>query len=103
MSAEYRPTRKPSVISRKIGEETVLYDQETRAIHVLNPTGILVWGLCDGLNGPEEIEQALRKEFRADEKASVLEDVRRILERFRDEGLLEGDRPSTQQTDDQIT
>jgi hypothetical protein len=93
--AQDRPTRKPSVISKKLGQETVLYDQETRAIHVLNPTGILVWELCDGRHGPEEIEQALRAEFQAEEKAGILEDVRCIIERFHAEGLLEGSRPRT--------
>ena len=90
MATQDRPTKKPSVISKKLGKETVLYDQETRAIHVLNPTGIMVWELCDGRHSPEDIERALRDEFRADEKDGILEDVRRILERFHSEGLLEG-------------
>ena len=87
--------RKPSVVSRKLGRETVLYDQETRAIHVLNSTGILVWELCDGRHSPEEIEQALREEFGAGEKTGILEDVRNIIERFHAEGLLEGGQPPT--------
>jgi len=91
--AQDRPTKKPSVISKKLGKETVLYDQETRAIHVLNPAGIIVWELCDGRHSPEDIEQALREEFRADEQDGILEDVRRIIERFHSEGLLEGGTP----------
>lgn len=88
-----RPLRKPHVVSKKLGQETVLYDQETRAIHVLNPSALLVWELCDGRHGPEEIEQRLRAEFQAEEKAGVLEDVRGIIERFDSEGLLESGEP----------
>ena len=95
MTDRDKPVRKPSVISRKLGGETVLYDQETRAIHVLNPTAILVWDLCDGKHGLEEIERTLRAEFRAEEKAGVRDDVVRIIERFRAEGLLEGDERHT--------
>ena len=95
MVAGDKPKRRPSVISKKLGHETVLYDQETRAIHVLNPTGILVWELCDGRHNPEEIEQALRDEFQADDRTGILEDVRHILERFHAEGLLEGGQPHT--------
>jgi hypothetical protein len=88
-----RPVRRSSVVSKKLGDETVLYDRETRAIHVLNPTAILVWELCDGKHSPEDMEESLRAEFQADEKAGVLEDVRLIIDRFRTEGLLEGSRP----------
>lgn len=95
MVAQDRPIRKPSVISKKLGSETVLYDHETRAIHALNPTAILVWELCDGRHSPEEIEHSLRAEFQAEERAGVLEDVRSIIERFHAEGLLEGGQPRT--------
>ena len=95
MVAQDRPIRKPSVVSKKLGHETVLYDQETRAIHVLNPTAILVWELCDGQHSPEEIEHSLRAEFRAEEKAGVLEDVAHIIERFHAEGLLAGGQQRT--------
>ncbi len=95
MVAQDRPIRKSTVISKKLGLETVLYDRETRAIHALNPTAILVWELCDGQHSPEEIEHSLRAEYQAEEKAGVLEDVTRIIERFHAEGLLEGGQPRT--------
>jgi hypothetical protein len=88
-----RPVRRSSVISKKLGDETVLYDQETRAIHVLNPTAILVWELCDGSHSPEDMEESLRAEFQAEGKAGVLEDVKSTIARFQAEGLLEGSRP----------
>ena len=93
MVLQNRPIRKPSVVSKKLGDETVLYDQETRAIHVLNHTAILVWELCDGKHSPEDMEQSLRAEFQADGETGVLEDVGRIIERFHVEGLLDESQP----------
>jgi hypothetical protein len=78
-----RPLGKSSVVSRNLGEETVLYDQDTHAIHVLNPTAVIVWTLCDGKHTLEDIEGSLRTEFKTDPAADIVQDVRGILDRFR--------------------
>ena len=45
---EPRPKRKPDVICRAAGQETLLYDSATDSVHVLNATARMVWELCDG-------------------------------------------------------
>jgi hypothetical protein len=92
MDPHERPLRKASVVSKKLGDESVLYDHETRAIHVLNPTAIIVWDLCDGKHTAEDIELSLRTEFKADSGTPVIHDVKSIIERFYTEGLLEDSR-----------
>ncbi|MFC1572218.1 HPr-rel-A system PqqD family peptide chaperone [Candidatus Eisenbacteria bacterium] len=83
-----RPLRKNSLLIRRMGEETVLYDRNTGAIHTLNPTALLIWDLCDGKHALEDMEQAIRKQFSVGETETVLADIRDVLSHFREEGLL---------------
>jgi PqqD family protein of HPr-rel-A system len=85
-----KPLRKESVLRGSMGEETVLYNEESGGIHVLNPTALLVWNLCDGEHTLSEIESAMRKEFSVGAEQPVSEDIQEVLERFSKEGLLEG-------------
>lgn len=84
-----KPIRKSSVLRGSKGNETVLYNEESGAIHVLNPTALLVWNLCDGEHGIEDIENTMRTEFSVSEDQSVTTDIEEVLERFSKEGLLE--------------
>jgi len=43
-----KPLRKSDILVQELGEQTVLYRTKGKAIHVLNPTARLIWGLCDG-------------------------------------------------------
>lgn len=83
------PLRRSTVLRRDMGEETVLYDSKTGAVHALNPTASLVWDLCDGEHSLESMEEILRGQFAVSESESVSEDIRKVVDRFADEGLLE--------------
>ena len=72
-----------------MGQETVLYDKQTEAIHVLNPTAILVWDLCDGEHSLENMEKAIRNEFSVSEERTISQDIQGVIDRFFKEGLLE--------------
>ena len=84
-----KPRRRDLVVCRKMGDETVLHDSETGAIHALNPNAYLVWDLCDGEHGLADMEKALRDHFSISETDKVSEDIRDVIERFSREGLLE--------------
>lgn len=84
-----KPIRKDSVLSGNMGKETVLYNEESGAIHVLNPTALLVWDRCDGEHNLEDMEKAIRTEFSVGAEQSVAEDIVEVLENFSNEGLLE--------------
>ena len=83
------PLRKKSVLRRDMGEETVLYDEQTGAVHALNPTASLVWDLCDGKHSVGAMEESLRDRFNVGGGEAVAEDIRKVIERFQSEGLLE--------------
>jgi len=72
-----------------MGQETVLYAKETEAIHVLNPTALLVWDLCDGEHSVEDMEKAIRNEFSVSEEGTISQDIQGVIDRFFKEGLLE--------------
>jgi hypothetical protein len=87
------PVRNPSVVSKKLGDETVLYDQAGRAIHVLNPTAVIVWDMCDGRHTAQDMARSLRSGFQTGQDTDILEDVKGIVKRFRAEGLLQESPP----------
>jgi len=86
---ENKPLRKKSVLCKRMGQETVLYAKETEAIHVLNPTALLVWDLCDGEHSVEDMEKAIRNEFSVSEEGTISQDIQGVIDRFFKEGLLE--------------
>ena len=55
--ARVGPVKRGSVLRRDMGDETVLYDSKTGAVHALNPTASLVWDLCDGEHSLEAMEE----------------------------------------------
>jgi PqqD family protein of HPr-rel-A system len=84
-----KPVRKLTVQRGKIGNESVLFNKETGAVHVLNPTADRIWELCDGEHSIQEIEDEVRREFHPDGDRDIAADIRNVLERFTKEGLLD--------------
>lgn len=75
-----------SIIVKDMGEETVLYNPDTRKIHILNNTALFIWQLCDGRHSIEDISAAVVAKFcqkgnEKDEKR-IEQDVRSIIDNF---------------------
>jgi hypothetical protein len=84
-----RPCRRPDVVRQSAGKETLLYDPIADAVHVLNPTALLIWELCDGEHRIEDMEAALKHRYRVPEEADVGEGIVDTLDAFAKQGLLE--------------
>jgi PqqD family protein of HPr-rel-A system len=82
------PLRKEGILSRKLGDEWMLYDPESGVVHIINATAESVWDLCDGKHGPDEIATSLRETFEVSDGTPVREEVHEIIEAFFDKGLL---------------
>ncbi len=84
---EYLPlTRKKNLVTKRSGEEILLYDLKSNRTYCLNKTSAEVWNLCDGKLKVHEIGDELSK------KAGVPiaeELVWLALEQLNDDGLLE--------------
>jgi hypothetical protein len=84
-----RPVRKSDISIKDIGDETLLYNIDEEAIHILNPTAQLIWELCDGVHTVADIEQTIRTNFSVPAGHDVTADIQRTLAVFTDKGLLQ--------------
>jgi hypothetical protein len=84
-----KPLRKSDILVQELGEQTILYRAEGKAIHVLNPTARLIWELCDGQHSLRDMEQAVHASFAIPEGHDVCADIRRTVDGFSSKGLLE--------------
>ena len=83
-----KPKRVATVICKDLGNEALLYDGEGDMIHVLNPTALLMWELCDGEHSLEDMEAAVRDRFLVPDDTDVLEGIQSTLHTFAERGLL---------------
>jgi hypothetical protein len=87
-AAATRPRQKPGVVARTLGSETMLYDPESRKVHVLNGTSLAIWELCSGEHTLLAMEAEVRKRFSAAEGDDVLADIADCVTTLQKEGLL---------------
>ena len=72
-----------------MGAETMLYDPDSRKVHVLNRSSLAIWELCTGEANLEAIEAEVRRRFRAGEGDDVRKDVENCVVALSKEGLLD--------------
>ena len=82
-----KPARKSDVWLRQSDKENVVYDPETRTVHMLNTTAMAIWVLCDGDTDPDEMVDAIC-ELSGLPREVVEEDVRRVLLQFEEADIL---------------
>jgi hypothetical protein len=69
--------RTEKLLIQEVGNELVVYDQETNASHCLTPVAASVWHHCNGQNTVEEIAQLLEQELNIAADSGV--DVRGLV------------------------
>lgn len=76
-----------SVILRKDSDgHATLYDASTEIFHVANPSGVVVWELCDGTRSPSDIKEEICARYQV--STDLLERVDAFLAYLIDPGLL---------------
>jgi hypothetical protein len=87
------PCQKSSIMIRDLDEETMLYDPDTKHVHILNKTALLVWQFCDGRHSIEDVVAAIAKScFLIPEQRDgnrIEQDVRSIINDFEAQGIVE--------------
>ena len=83
------PLKKDKIILRDIGDEAVLYNPQTKSIHVLNNTSSMVWEYCDGKHSLEMIENKIIDTFNVSNAQNVKDDLRETINQFSQLGLIE--------------
>jgi len=87
------PARSGAVHAVEIDGEAVLLDEATNRLHVLNPSGTLVWACFDGAATIGEIVADFCAEL-GQPRDAVLADTLAVTRHLADEGLLEGFEPA---------
>lgn len=64
--ADYRPCKSAEVLELDMGDGAILYDNDARLVHHLNPSATLIWQLCDGSGSAEELARDIAEEFGLD-------------------------------------
>ncbi len=84
-----RATARADVVFRALAREWVIYDPQTRKLHVLNLTAALVWSLCDGEHDLEAMTRSVRETLEdPPDEATVRSHVGEAVDTFAQEGLL---------------
>ena len=83
-----RPLKRGDIICRDMGTETLLYDAEAETIHVLNPTALLIWNLCNGDHSFQDMERKIKAAFSLTAEHDVLADIQRTVDTFAKNNLL---------------
>ena len=82
------PRPRSSVSLRLVDGEALLYDRESRAMHILNPTAARIWKWCDGKATRAEIIEKMAAVYAAS-LDQISRDVCKTLSSFQEMGLLE--------------
>jgi len=84
---ERPPSRRPDVIWRKMGDESVLLNVKSEDYFTLNEVGTRIWELIDGQTPPTGIARAIAEEFEAPPD-EIEADVQSLLRELREQDLL---------------
>jgi len=84
-----KPLQKKGILSRVIGEETMLYNPDAGFVHIINKTAAFIWNLCDGCRSPKEMADLLHEAYEVVEDTDLESDVKKILDSFAGLGILD--------------
>jgi hypothetical protein len=79
---------KLSVVSNDLGDELMTFDSLSNQVHILNTMAKLVWEMCDGQRGIEDIAIKIANEYQGTDYDSVLKDTDAIFNEFETIGLV---------------
>jgi hypothetical protein len=86
---EPAPYRRGELVRYSADRETFLYDRQADVVHVLNPTALAVWELCDGAHSPDEIAAHLAANFAGVPAGEAGGDVRAVLATLEQKTLIQ--------------
>ena len=89
--ADYRPRKSADVLELDMGDGAILYDNEARLVHHLNPSATLIWQLCDGSGTAEELAGDIAAEYSLDAQA-IADQVMTVIAELDALGLVQDGR-----------
>ena len=77
-----KPLRKEGVLPRQVGEEWMLFDSTTEAVHVINKAAEFVWRFCDGSHNLDDIKQEMLDTYNVSDERGLQNDLDEIIAEF---------------------
>jgi hypothetical protein len=93
ITASFAPRARRGCSTIELEGDVIVVDDDSGAVHLLNPTAQVVWSCFDGSSTIAEIAGDLDAVFSADH-ATIVEGVTDLARRLGDVGLLEAVPPS---------
>ena len=74
--------RNPDVVLREedLDEGGIIFNPDSNHVQVLNPTGLFIWGQCDGTRDLDEVVAAMQDTFADVPPDEVAQDVSEFIE-----------------------
>ncbi|MEW6380290.1 MAG: PqqD family protein [bacterium] len=86
------PCRKDSIEARDLDGEAILYNPDTKHVHILNKAALQVWQMCDGQHSIRDMAVAIAEMYSLSpgerEGARVEQDIQRIIDDFAAQGMI---------------
>ncbi len=82
------PSTRPDLVVVELDGEAVVYDEQSGNVHHLNPSATVVFSLLDGELTPGQLAAEIAAAFGL-ENDEVDRQVRALVARFREQGLLD--------------
>lgn len=83
-----RPKRKGEAWVQREGDRTAVFNSETGLLHLLNPSALAIWELCDGETTADEMAEAIAEITGLEEEVTV-GDVEKALTSLEEAGLID--------------
>ncbi|MGB4141377.1 MAG: PqqD family protein [Limnochordia bacterium] len=81
-------TKSDALVVREVDQETIILNTKTGSIHVLNPTGTIIWKLLDELDNVDAIVDAVEQLYDHSNVSAVQADVAAIIDEMISQGIL---------------
>jgi PqqD family protein of HPr-rel-A system len=82
------PRKRGQAWVQRDGNETAVFNPDTGMLHMLNPSALAIWEMCDGETTPTEMAEAITEVTGLDREATSA-DVDSALASLRQAGLLQ--------------
>ena len=73
---------------RDLGSEMIIYDEQAETFHILNKSARCIWLMLDGESGPRMLQERYASLYPTEDRARLVNDLRRTVEEFDRRGLL---------------
>ena len=82
------PRKRSGTLELDLGDGVILYNQDSKRVHHLNPSASIVWHLLDGRVAPNQMATEIAEEYGVDASELVAQ-IDQLITEFEGLGLIE--------------